>query len=162
MIRQAKTEDMEEILEIVKIAKQYMKESGNPTQWSGDYPGRVDFQEDIEKRQLYVCYNEEGVYGIFAFVIGEEPNYARIEGGKWLNERPYGTIHRIAGNGKVKGIFREAMNYAKEQIGDLRIDTHEDNRTMQYLIKKNGFQRCGMIYVEDGTPRIAYQYTTER
>ncbi len=28
---------------------------------------------------------------------------------------------------------------------------------MQKVFEKNGFKRCGIIYVEDGTPRIAYQ-----
>ena len=36
-------------------------------------------------------------------------------------------------------------------------DTHEDNYVMQKVFEKNGFRRCGIIYVEDGTPRIAYQ-----
>lgn len=39
----------------------------------------------------------------------------------------------------------------------MRIDTHENNKVMQHLIKKNGFQECGIIYVEDGSPRIAYE-----
>ena len=28
---------------------------------------------------------------------------------------------------------------------------------MQHLLEENGFTRCGIIHVEDGTPRIAYQ-----
>ena len=27
---------------------------------------------------------------------------------------------------------------------------------MQNAVKKEGFQRCGIIHVADGTPRIAY------
>lgn len=158
MIRCAKKEDLDTIMEIVKIAKQYMQESGNLTQWVGDYPGEIDFEEDIRKKQLYVCYNDEMIYGVFAFVTEKDPNYAYIEDGQWFNEEPYGTIHRIAGNGKVKGVFQEAVSFAKEKMDNLRIDTHEDNRTMRHLIEKSGFQRCGIVYMEDGSPRIAYQY----
>lgn len=158
MIRLADKKDMEDILAIVKIAKQYMKESGNVTQWAGVYPGQEDFQEDIDKSQLYVCCNDEMIYGVFAFVIGNDPNYCYIENGQWLNDKPYGTIHRIAGNGKVKGVFQEAVDFAKEQIENLRIDTHEDNKTMQHLIERAGFQKCGIVYMGDGSPRIAYQY----
>lgn len=158
MIRYAKKEDLDAIMEIVGIAKQYMKESGNLTQWAGDYPGKIDFEEDIQKKQLYVCYNDEMTYGVFAFVTEKDPNYAYIEDGRWFNEEPYGTIHRIAGNGKVKGVFQEAVDFAKDKMENLRIDTHEDNRTMRHLIEKNGFQRCGIVYMEDGSPRIAYQY----
>ena len=27
----------------------------------------------------------------------------------------------------------------------------------EMLLEKNGFARCGIIHVEDGTPRVAYQ-----
>ena len=39
----------------------------------------------------------------------------------------------------------------------LRADTHADNKVMQHLLESEGFTRCGIIHVEDGTPRIAYQ-----
>ena len=28
---------------------------------------------------------------------------------------------------------------------------------MQHLIERSGFTRCGIVYMEDGSPRIAYQ-----
>ena len=42
------------------------------------------------------------------------------------------------------------------QIAHLRIDTNEDNRVMQRTVEKAGFTRRGIIYIADGTPRIAY------
>ena len=39
----------------------------------------------------------------------------------------------------------------------VRADTHADNKIMQHLLEENGFTKCGIIHVEDGTPRIAYQ-----
>ena len=39
----------------------------------------------------------------------------------------------------------------------LRADTHADNKIMQHLLEKNGFTRCGVIHVADGSPRFAYQ-----
>ena len=42
---------------------------------------------------------------------------------------------------------------------NIRVDTHADNKTMQRLIEKNGFTKCGTIYVKNGTARIAYQRT---
>lgn len=44
-----------------------------------------------------------------------------------------------------------------EHCQSLRADTHADNKIMQHLLEKNGFARCGIIHVEDGTPRVAYQ-----
>ena len=43
--------------------------------------------------------------------------------------------------------------------GHLRIDTHEKNLVMQNLVKKTGFSYCGIIYVDDGTKRLAYEKT---
>ncbi len=42
-------------------------------------------------------------------------------------------------------------------MSNFRIDTHNDNKIMQHVIEKNGFIRCGIIYVKDGSPRIAYE-----
>ena len=94
---------------------------------------------------------------MFVFVIGDDPTYEIIEDGAWPSDSPYGTIHRIAGDGQGKGILRLCVDFCKKQIDTLRIDTHHDNRIMQNAIKKNGFQRCGIIYSVDGSPRIAYQ-----
>ena len=44
-----------------------------------------------------------------------------------------------------------------EHCQSLRADTHADNKVMQHLLEKNGFTRCGVIHVADGSPRFAYQ-----
>lgn len=36
---------------------------------------------------------------------------------------------------------------------------HKDNKITRHLIEKNGFAKCGIIYVADGSPRIAYEKT---
>ncbi len=64
----------------------------------------------------------------------------------------------MAGNGQETGVFAECLAWCREQIGHIRIDTHEDNRIMQHLIEKHGFVRCGIIHVADGSPRIAYEW----
>ena len=37
------------------------------------------------------------------------------------------------------------------------MDTHEDNISMQRLLEKNNFKYCGIIYLEDGNKRIAFE-----
>ena len=69
-------------------------------------------------------------------------------------------MHRIAGDGSEKGIGAFCINWAFEQCGHLRIDTHGDNIVMQNLVKKLGFVHCGTIYVEeDNNPRLAFEKT---
>lgn len=168
MVRLAKKEDLTRILAIYKIARNFMKENGNPTQWGENFPSKELLEEDIEKQHLYVITNkvneddtEESIYGVFAFIIGEDDTYQKIENGAWISETTYGTIHRLASSGKQKGILAECVEFCKQQINHIRVDTHHDNKKMQYLIPKYGFKECGIIYVKDGSPRIAYEWILE-
>ena len=83
----------------------------------------------------------------------------RIFGDQIWDERISADILRIAGDGKVHGLFRCAVDYCKLLSPDVRIDTHADNHVMQRRIAENGFTKCGIIYVEDGSPRLAYHWT---
>ncbi len=75
-----------------------------------------------------------------------------------MNNDAYGVVHRVASDGSRKGIGAFCLNWAYEQCGHLRIDTHPDNKTMQQLLSKLGFEKRGIIYVEeDEYPRYAYE-----
>ena len=152
-IRPATWADMEEILEIYAQARRFMAENGNPTQWGQHHPSREMLEEDIILNRLYVVEDAERLCGVFMFVVDNDPTYTYIEG-SWRSHSPYGVIHRIAGVGG--GVFAAALEYCSGIIGHLRIDTHADNKPMQHVVEKAGFSKRGIIYVEDGTPRIAY------
>lgn len=153
----AKETDLPRILEIYDIAKAYMRASGNPNQWSGAYPDPETLRTDIEKQRLYVYKKNGSIHGVFMLLLEEEPTYAYIEDGSWRQETPYGTIHRLAGDGEVKGLFAKCVAFCEGKVKYLRADTHFDNHTMQHLLEKNGFERRGIIYLKNGDPRIAYQ-----
>ena len=86
------------------------------------------------------------------------PPQELIEDGQWLNDTlPYGTLHRLASAGKRHGVATEVINWCLEHCESLRADTHADNKIMQRVLEENGFTKCGIIHVADGTPRIAYQ-----
>ncbi len=157
-IRKAKPTDLSSILKVYEIAREYMRKSGNPDQWGTDKPKQELLEEDIRKGQLFVGESEDGaIRFVFAFILGEDPTYSYIEDGAWLSDEPYGTIHRIAGDGTVSGVVQKAVTYGRQWVSSIRIDTHEKNTTMQHVVEKLGFVRCGIIYISDGTPRIAYQ-----
>ncbi len=157
-IRLAKQEDLEAMLSIYEHARSSMRKNGNPTQWGNSYPQRDILENDIHQKHSYVMVSEDGdIYGTFMFMIGEEPNYKRIDNGTWLNDKPYGVIHRVASDGRTKGVLRDIVRFCRNRCENLRIDTHADNKIMQYLLEKNGFVRCGTVYMEDGSARIAYQ-----
>lgn len=149
-------------MEIFCYARRFMAAHGNPNQWGPrNWPPEELIRRDIRVGDSYVCLNDTGrVIGTFYFIQGKdiEPTYREIEDGAWLDESPYGVVHRIAGDGSQKGIGEFCINWAFEQCGHLRIDTHEDNIVMQNLLKKLGFTHCGTIYVyEDRDPRLAFE-----
>lgn len=162
MIRKAKANDLEEILQIYAAAREFMAENGNPGQWVNGYPCRELLEKDLQKEQLYVYETEAGIEAVFVYFLGEEPNYREIREGNWLNEEPYGVLHRIAVAKQGKGIASICVNWCFQNCGNMRGDTHQKNKSMQRIFEKNGFQKCGIICVEDGTERIAYQKTAEK
>ena len=128
------------------------------TQWGDNFPPQELLEEDIDSNRLFVYVVNGQLLGVFAFILGVDPTYQVIEGGAWLNDTlPYGTIHRLASSGKSKGVASAVIEWCLEHCQSLRADTHADNQIMQHLLEKNGFTRCGIIHVADGTPRIAYQ-----
>ena len=160
-IRKSTEQDFARMMQIYACARRFMAEHGNPNQWGPtNWPPEALIHSDIAAGNSYVCLHEGLVVGTFYFVQGLdiEPTYRSIEDGAWLSESPYGVVHRIAGDGSVRGIGAFCINWAYEQCGHLRIDTHGDNKVMQNLLMKLGFTHCGTIYVEeDEYPRLAFE-----
>ena len=165
IVREAEIEDLERAMQVLDAGRQHMRSEGNVAQWTNGYPSPELIRQEIEQGQFFVWTDEaeeqmdrqQAIHGVFSFSIGEVPTYAHLENGSWLNEKPYGTIHRMASDGTRKGMLRECLDYCRNLIPEIRMDTHEKNFSMQRACEQLGFQRCGVIYVADGTPRIAYQ-----
>lgn len=156
MIQKATLTQLPEILKLYEQARYFMAQNGNPDQWGDVYPPEEMIREDIKNGKSYVNLENGNICAVFYFAVEEDPTYGYIEGA-WLNNAPYGVIHRIAVGESGKGVAAECIRFAFERCGNLRIDTHEKNTPMQRCLAKNGFTRCGIIYLEDGDPRIAYQ-----
>ena len=130
-IRPTEEQDVEAVLRIYDMARLTMRESGNPLQWPTDegYPGLTELQGDMRRGASYAIEYEGRVVGTFALVPGKEPSYAKIHDG-----------------------------WCKRRCGSLRSDTHRDNIIMQKAFTKAGFVRCGIILLENGSERTAYQW----
>lgn len=158
LIRKTTQADIPRRQEIFDIGRQYQLATGNLHQWKPGYPGMEKLLGDIENGTGYVVEHEGKIVGTFALIYGADPTYAYIEDGAWLSDEPYAAIHRVASDGSIKGLGDYILQWCIRQAGHVRIDTHHDNKTMQHVIEKNGFRYCGVIYIEDGTPRVAYEY----
>jgi len=155
-IRKTRPEDRDRVLEIYSYARIFMAENGNPRQWGTTEPREALIDSDIEKQTGYVVTDGDEIVGCFALFDGPDPTYLRIYDGEWLNDDPYIVIHRVASSG-AGGIFNAVLEYCKTINRNIRIDTHRENRVMQHVVTKAGFKYCGTIYIENGTPRMAYQ-----
>ncbi len=163
-IRHAAAQDLDRMMEIYGIAREFMAGHGNPNQWGPtNWPPEELIRSDIRNGSSYVCLNDAGeIIGTFFYICGKdiEPTYRVITDGAWLDDGPYGVVHRIAGDGSEKGIGTFCIGWAFAQCGHLRIDTHGDNTVMQNLLRKLGFVHCGTIHVEeDDYPRLAFEKT---
>lgn len=158
-IIKTKPEQLPDVLELYAHARRFMAEHGNPYQWGDSYPEQRMVERDIQDGYSYVCMAKGRIAAVFYYRPGEDDTYRRIEDGQWLNDSPYGVVHRIASDGRTKGAASFCLDWALGQCRNLKIDTHRDNVVMQNCLKKNGFSYCGIIHVEDGGERLAYQKT---
>ena len=109
-IRKAVWDDLPRIEEIYAFARKFMAETGNPNQWGNTTPQTCLLEDDIEKGDLYVLIHDHMIHGVFYFYIGPDPTYGVIENGHWRSNTPYGTIHRIAGDGSG-GVLAAAVAF---------------------------------------------------
>ena len=109
--------------------------------------------------QLYAVTADNELKGVFAWWYGPhaEPTYDTVYGGRWISDEPYGVVHRIAA-AEHSGAGKEAIQWAiKASNGHLKIDTHEANAAMRHVLESLGFSERGVILLNNGEPRIAYE-----
>ncbi len=164
LIRPGTLDDIPRAEELYRLARAGLKASGID-QWQGVYPDGSDFAADVRAGIAIAAEKDGAVIAVAACCIGHDPTYDKIYDGQWLtHNRTYGIIHRIAvdpmvrANGTASQIIAHLKTLClQEGIGSMRCDTHRDNRIMQHTLEKNGYQKCGIILVEDGTQRLAYE-----
>ena len=155
-IRPATEADLPALRPVFEAAKGIMRADGNLEQWAAPgFPGDALLLRDIARGGGFIIERER-IVAYFALLPSPEPTYDYIEGA-WLTDEPYGVIHRMASYPEEHGIFAAIIDFAAARFAHLRIDTHRDNRIMQHLIEKHGFTYCGVIWLEDGTDRLAYE-----
>ena len=157
-IRKTRADEVGTLLSLYEHSRGIMRANGNTNQWVNGYPSAEAVAEDINRGVSYVLTDGETLVGTFAFIIGRDPTYDYIEDGSWEDDlRPYGTLHRIACAAGQSGIFKVILDWCRRQVTSIRVDTHKDNIIMLHLMEKFGFAYRGIIYVADGTPRLAFQ-----
>lgn len=162
-LRYTKLEDIERVMEIIKQAQQYFKEKGI-NQWQNGYPNAKVIENDIKNGHSFVLIKNNKIVGTIAISFEGEATYNKIFEGDWKSNDNYAVIHRIAVDQELKGIGLSSemikqteLMCNKKSVRSIKVDTHEDNQAMQRSLIKNGFDYCGVIYLADGSKRVAFE-----
>ena len=152
--RLATTDDVEDIMLIVRQARNYLKKH-RVDQWQGDYPSPEVFEADIANGECYAVTYGERLAGFFCLTEKPEACYAEITDGKWHGEGKYCTLHRMAIEAQFRGTQLSEMlldfadKAAKSRGAEcIRTDTHRKNKAMQKLVKRKGYAYRGNVLVE--------------
>lgn len=161
--RKSTKKDIKEIMDIIKQAQSYFKIQGI-NQWQNGYPNEEVINIDVNKGHSYVLLKENKIVATVAISFDGEKNYDTIYEGAWLTNDTYGVIHRIAvsNNYKSLGLSHKIIKYTEKlckdnNINSIKVDTHIENMVMQNLLKRNDFKYCGVIYLDDGDKRVAFE-----
>ncbi len=154
MIRIARYEDLDQILNIIKETIEDLTEQGN-FQWSETYPTENHMKEDIKKASLYIFEKNNEVAGFICLNKHEDIAYKPLP---WRKKGEAIVIHRFA----VKRCYQRqkigtkliefAENFARNKgIYYLKVDTNSKNIRMNALFKKMGFVFIGTIHLRNLT-----------
>lgn len=146
----AKIEDKKAILDVYKNATFHMKSEKNLTQRT-DSPDEFfnKLIKYIQDEVFYLVVRNDEVIGFFTIIYGIDKSYNDIKG-KWTNDLPYVTVHKIASKYYREKIGTFMLSYIMKQaisnmVYNIRIDTHKDNVSMNNFLLNNDFVYCGVI-----------------
>ncbi|SHH77514.1 GNAT family N-acetyltransferase [Clostridium grantii] len=162
-LRKSREVDIDNIIKIIKQAQLALKEQGID-QWQNNYPNKETIIKDIQDDFAYVLLKDSNIVGTVALSFDGEKTYESIFEGQWITDDKYAVIHRLAVDNAYKGIgissqiLKEIEQVCvSKKINSIKVDTHEKNIAMQKMLKKNNFEYCGIIYLEDNSKRIAFE-----
>ncbi len=156
-IKKATADDVQTVLNLIESGREIMIASGNIHQWDANHPSKEQIETDIVNSNSYLLLEDNLPIATWAFIPGPDPTYSIIYNGKWLNDNHYHVIHRVASLPQYHGVMDNVLNWCFSKDSNIRIDTHKDNKIMQHCLEKYGFTYCGIIHLQNGDKRLAYQ-----
>ena len=145
--RAAEHADLDEIFCLVGAAVEQM-ERNNIHPWDSIYPTRTDFENDIDKKELYVGTVKDKIAVVYALNRECDEQYRN---GKWqYNGDNFIVIHRLCvspafqhkgvADTTIRHIESEAVRSGTEAV---RLDVFRENPYALRLYCKNGYHKVG-------------------
>lgn len=166
-LRKTTLEDLPTVSKIITSAKEFLKAQGID-QWQDGYPDLEALEADVKNQIGYVLIIDNQIAGTAALLPDHDSNYDVIADGAWQGaaDAKYTAIHRTAMSSDfrgqhlsekmISGLLTLSSQFGYHQV---RIDTHPDNKLMQHLITKTGFDYRGTVLMDHDPSelRLAYQ-----
>ena len=132
-------------------------------QWNENYPNIKAFEQDLERGELYVLYNQDTLLGCITISNIKDSEYEAIS---WLTQdTKHYYIHRLAVSPafQKKGYARKLMDFAESfakqnAAVSVRLDTFSQNKRNQRFYENRGYQRLGNIYFPKQSQHPFYCY----
>ncbi len=160
-LRPVNVDEIDIAMQFIDEAKKYLKSLG-VDQWQKGYPNRECIIHDVMNKKGYFLTFKNDTTGYLCIDFDGEPAYNELQG-HWQQNGAYVVVHRMAiGNAfRGKGIANFAFRLVEKMalsngVNCIRVDTDAENKTMQYILKKNGFYYCGVIRF-DNSDKIAFE-----
>lgn len=162
MIVPAKYSEIPQILTLVKACARFMIEN-NILQWNEHYPTQQAFENDIERKELYLLKDKDHIIGTIVISTFMDDEYHDIE---WLTPSDGNIyIHRLAvhpdyqGQGNARKLMDFAYAFAKaKKVPSIRLDTFSENKRNQKFYEARGYQKLGNIYFPKQSKSPFYCY----
>lgn len=161
VIRPVLVEDIPFLKEIFEQGRRHQLAQGFE-QWKPGYPSETLLREEAEDKKGYVIEKDGHIAGYFALYLDNDAEYDRLNT-IWREKGRYGVVHRLVlgdsmrGQGLCGELFKAIENHVLSVgIPLMRIDTGLENRPMQKLMSKLGYENLGAYEFLWG-PRLAFE-----
>ena len=140
-------ENLDEITVLFKKAIDLMNSTGIP-QWDDVYPNRTDFEEDINKGEMFACMIANKIAAVYVINTEYDSDYAN---GKWQypNSR-FCVFHRLCVHSEFQnmGLGKRVVTLAEahaKRIGfeSVRLDAFSQNPYALRVYEKLGYIKVG-------------------
>ena len=165
IVRRTQEEDIAKVLEVYQAGRQFQRQVLKLWQWEDHYPNEAQLREDISAAGSYMVLEENSGQGseiLATFFVQEGPDqiYLPLKS-HWQDLDQIVTIHRLASNGRQKGMGKFIFNWLQSQFNYIMIDTHDHNHVMKKLLADFNFRNIGQVTIANGTLRNVYEYQTD-
>lgn len=160
-LRKATPSEIPAIWKILQQAIERRKADGSE-QWQDGYPNEQTIQNDLANGCGYVLVENDRILAYAAIIFDVEPAYTDIQG-KWLTNKDYVVVHRVATSNEAigKGIATQLFKLIEDMALDsnvysIKVDTNFDNLAMLRILDKLDYTYCGEVFFR-GSARKAFE-----